>query len=434
MERGGRDRLGAGISRFSLTRSRKVLKFKQLDFPWNLFLKEQVMLRFAEAMKRLGTETAFETLARAKELEAQGRDIVHLEIGEPDFVTPRNIIERAKKALDEGDTHYGPPSGTAACRQAVAEYIAKDRGIDAKPENVIMTPGGKPVMFYTMLAVLDPGDEVIHPNPGYPIYESVIKYLGAKAVPITPKQELDFRLDLDELRSKLSSKTKLLVLNSPHNPTGGVLADEDLDGIADMLQDYPDVWVLSDEIYSRLLYEGTHSSIATRPGMFERTVLLDGFSKTYAMTGWRLGYGVMPVPLAQKVAQLATNCNSCVPGFVQQAGIEALQGPQDEVEAMRLSFQKRRDHLVDGLNRIEGFECLRPKGAFYVFPDVRSFGRPAKEMATELLNDFGVACLSGTAFGEFGEGHLRFSCANSVENIDKGLERIASFVGAARKV
>jgi len=388
---------------------------------------------FATSMQRLGTETAFEVLARAKQLEAQGRDIVHLEIGEPDFDTPRNIVEACQRALDEGYTHYGPSAGLPELRQAIAEHISKDRGISVAPENVVVTPGGKPVMFYGMLAVLNPGDEALYPNPGFPIYESVIKYLDAKPVPLVLRQENEFRLDLDELRDKLSPRTKLLILNSPHNPTGGILPREDIAAIAAMLRDYPDVWILADEIYSQLLYDAKHSSITQFEGMLQRTVILDGFSKTYAMTGWRLGYGIMPVELAAHVTRLETNCNSCPPAMIQRAAVEALRGPQDEVHRMHREFQRRRDHLVKGLNAIDGVHCLLPGGAFYVFPDVRELGLTSKECGTRLLEEFGVAALSGTAFGAHGEGHLRFSYANSIENLDKALERTAAFAAAALK-
>jgi len=381
-------------------------------------------------MGRLGTETAFEVLARAKELERQGRDIVHLEIGEPDFDTPANIIEAAKRALDEGYTHYGPSAGLPQLREAVAAHIAADRNIPVTAANVVVTPGGKPIMFYGMLAILDPGDEALYPNPGFPIYESVINYLGAVPVPLVMRQENEFRLDLNEIKDKLSDKTRLLILNSPQNPTGGVLPAEDLKAIAEILTDYPKVWVLADEIYSKLVYDGEHASITAYEGMLERTVILDGFSKTYAMTGWRLGYGVMPVSLAEHVARLETNCNSCPPAMIQMAGVEALTGPQDEPARMREAFRERRDHLVRGLNAIEGIDCLLPGGAFYVFPSIRGLGMPAREVATRLLDEGGVAALSGTAFGVHGDGHLRFSYANSIENLDKALERLAEFVPA----
>ena len=385
---------------------------------------------FARAMDRLGTETAFEVLARAKALEAEGKEVIHLEIGEPDFDTPANIIAAAKRALDEGYTHYGPSAGLPAFRELLADHITETRGIPYQASNVVVTPGAKPIMFYMMMAVLDSGDEALYPNPGFPIYESVIRYLDAKPVPLPLRQENEFRLDLDDLRKKLSPRTKLLILNSPHNPTGGMLPPEDITRIAEILDDYPQVWVLSDEIYSRTLYGGEHLSIATLGTLRERTVILDGFSKTYAMTGWRLGYGVMPEPLATHVARLATNCNSCTASFVQVAGMEALRGPQDEAERMRREFQRRRDHLVAGLGRIPGLKCLMPQGAFYVFPDFRELGLPTREIATRLLDDFGVAALSGTAFGEYGDGHIRFSYANSIQNLDKALDRIDDFVRA----
>lgn len=391
------------------------------------------MPTFAQAMDRLGTETAFEVLARAKQLEAQGKDVVHLEIGEPDFDTPKNIVEAGKRALDEGYTHYGPSAGLPELREAVARHIGKDRGIQVEPAQVVVTPGGKPIMFYGMMALLDPGDEALYPNPGFPIYESVIKYLGAKPVPLVLRQENQFRLDLDELKDKLTSKTKLLILNTPQNPTGGVLPGEDLKAISEILEAYPNVWVLSDEIYSQLLYGEKHVSITTFGGMQERTVILDGFSKTYAMTGWRLGYGVMPEALATLVARLETNCNSCPAAFVQRAGVEALTGSQDAVEAMRLEFQKRRDHLVQGLNDIDGVECLLPGGAFYVFPSITGLGRPSPEVASRVLEEAGVACLSGTAFGAHGEGHLRFSYANSIENLNKALDRLHSFLPGLKR-
>jgi aspartate/methionine/tyrosine aminotransferase len=299
-------------------------------------------------------------------------------------------------------------------------------------ENVVVTPGGKPIMFFTMMAVLDPGDEALYPNPGFPIYESVIEYLGAEAVPLALRQSNEFRLDLDEVKSKLSPRTRLLILNSPQNPTGGVLPPEDIRALAGILRDYPEVWILSDEIYSQMLYEGKHASIAAEDGMLDRTILLDGFSKTYAMTGWRLGYGVMPKPLAEMVARLETNCNSCTATFVQRAGMEALLGPQTESERMHQEFRRRRDLLVEGLNRIDGIDCLLPQGAFYVFPEVQSLG-PSRDFARRLLEEHGVAALSGTAFGAIGEGHVRFSYANSIENLEKALERIADCAAAVRR-
>jgi len=377
----------------------------------------------AGRMQRLGTETAFVVLARAKALEAQGRDIVHLEIGEPDFDTPPNIVARAVAALQQGETHYGPAAGKPEVRRAFAEYIARDRGLDVGPDNVVVTPGGKPIMYFVMTALADEGDEVIYPNPGFPIYESVINFLGAKAVPLQLSEAKDFSFDIADLERLISDRTKLLILNSPQNPTGGVLSGADLDAIARLAVKH-DFWVLSDEIYSKIIYEGTHESIATRPGMLERTVILDGHSKTYAMTGWRLGYGVMPKELADAVAKLQTNCNSCTASFTQLAGVEALTGPQDAALAMVAEFRARRDLLVEGLNAIPGISCRKPHGAFYVFPNVSQLGRKSSEIESLLLDKYGVAALSGTAFGRFGEGYLRFSYANSQPQIRKALERV----------
>lgn len=377
----------------------------------------------AKRMQRLGTETAFVVLARAKALEAQGRDIVHLEIGEPDFDTPPNIVARAVAALQQGETHYGPAAGKPEVRRAFAEYIARDRGLDVGPENIVVTPGGKPIMYFVMTALVDEGDEVIYPNPGFPIYESVINFLGATAVPLPLSEAKDFSFDIADLERLVSDRTKLLIINSPQNPTGGVLSGADLDAIARLAVKH-DFWVLSDEIYSKIIYEGTHESIATRPGMPGRTIILDGHSKTYAMTGWRLGYGVMPKELADAVAMLQTNCNSCTASFTQLAGVEALTGPQEAALAMVAEFRARRDLLVEGLNAIPGIGCRMPHGAFYVFPNVSQLGRPSSEIASLLLDKYGVAALSGTAFGRFGEGYLRFSYANSQPQIRKALERV----------
>jgi len=374
-------------------------------------------------MSRLGTETAFVVLARAKALEAKGRDIVHLEIGEPDFDTPANIVAKGVEALQGGETHYGPAAGKPEVRQVFADYIAGDRGIDVGPQNIVITPGGKPIMYFVMTALVNEGDEVIYPNPGFPIYESVINFLGAKAVPLPLTEDKDFSFDVADLAGLVSDKTKLLIINSPHNPTGGVLSAADLDGIAKLAVAH-DFWVLSDEIYSKIIYEGSHESISTRPGMLERTIILDGHSKTYAMTGWRLGYGVMPADLAEAVAKLQTNCNSCTASFTQIAGAEALTGPQDGAEAMVAEFKVRRDLLVEGLNAIPGIGCKRPRGAFYVFPNVGGLGRKSSEIESLLLDEYGVAALSGTAFGAYGEGYLRFSYANSQAQIRKALERI----------
>ncbi len=383
-------------------------------------------LRLAKRMARLGTETAFEVLVKARALEAKGRDIVHLEIGEPDFDTPGNIIEAATDALHKGFTHYGPSAGMPQLRETIAQYVGETRGITVQPEEVVVVPGGKPIIFFTILALVEEGDEVIYPNPGFPIYESMINYLGAKAVPIQLREEMDFRFDVDQFAKLINDRTKLIILNSPQNPTGGMLTKEDIEGIARAIGDR-NIMVLTDEIYSRLIFEGEHHSIMSIPGMQERCILLDGFSKTYAMTGWRMGYGVMRADLATHVSRLMTNSNSCTASFTQMAGIEALRGPQESVEKMCAEFKKRRDIMVEGLNKIKGFSCLLPKGAFYVFPNVKETGWPSKKLADALLQDAGVAALSGTAFGDFGEGYLRFSVANSIENIEKALERVSAW-------
>ena len=380
-------------------------------------------LRLAKRMSRLGTETAFEVLVRARALEAQGKNIVHLEIGEPDFDTPSNIIEAARTALHKGWTHYGPSAGLPELRQTIADYISRTRNVHVAPEEVVVVPGGKPVMFYVITALAEEGDEVIYPNPGFPIYESMINFVGAKAVPIQLREELDFRLDVNELASKINDNTRLIILNSPHNPTGGVLTKKDVLDIAAAIGDR-EIMVLSDEIYSRLLFEGEHFSIMSVEDFKDRTILLDGFSKTYAMTGWRMGYGVMRADLATQVARLQTNAVSCTASFSQIAGIEALKGDQSAVDKMRDEFQRRRDYMVDRLNRIKGFSCRMPKGAFYVFPNITKTGWPSKKLADALLEQAGVAGLSGTSFGAFGEGYLRFSVANSMENIHKALDRI----------
>lgn len=377
----------------------------------------------AERMRRLGTETAFEVLAAARRLEAQGRDIVHLEIGEPDFPTPGFIIEAAYRALREGQTHYGPAGGLPDLREAIAEHVGRTRGVEVSPEQVVVTPGAKPIIFYSVLALIERGDEVILPDPGFPIYESVVRFVGGVPVPVPLRERLGFRWDLDELRAAVTPRTRMIILNSPHNPTGAVLTEEDLDGIAELARRH-DLVVLADEIYSEILYEGTHRSILSLPGMPERTVLLDGFSKTFAMTGWRLGYGVMPVELASHVIRLVINSVSCTATFVQWAGLAALRGPRDEVRQMVEAFRKRRDFIVDGLNRIEGITCHRPQGAFYVFPNVRALGLQSSVLATKLLQEYGVAVLSGTAFGAAGEGYLRISYAAGLETLEKGLERI----------
>ncbi len=377
----------------------------------------------ASRMNRLGTETAFEVLVRAKALEAEGQDVVHLEIGEPDFDTPSNIVESGIAALQAGWTHYGPANGQPELKQAIADYIQRSRGAVYEPDQVVVTPGGKPIMFFVLLALLEAGDEAIYPDPGFPIYRSMIDFSGAKAVPIALREEHDFRLDVDELASLITKKTKLLILNSPANPTGGVLERSDLEAIARLAVEH-DLTVLSDEIYAELVYEGQHISIATMPGMAERTIILDGFSKTYAMTGWRLGYGLFPEDLVPAMNRLMVNSVSCTAVAIQQAGIEALNGPQEAVGEFREAFRRRRDLIVDGLNRIDGITCVRPKGAFYAFPNITGTGRESKPLANMLLDHFGVAALSGTAFGDAGEGYLRLSYANSEENLTKALDRI----------
>lgn len=383
-------------------------------------------LRLARRMARLGTETAFEVLAKARALEAKGRDIIHLEIGEPDFDTPANIIDAGCDALHKGFTHYGPSAGLPELREAVAQYVSETRGVEAKPDEVVVVPGGKPIIFFTILALVEQGDEVIYPNPGFPIYQSMVEFLGAKAVPIQLREAMDFRLDVEELARLINDRTKLVILNSPQNPTGGVLEREDINAIARAIGDR-NVMILSDEIYSRLIFEGEHHSIMSVDGMKERCILLDGFSKTYAMTGWRMGYGVMRADLASHVARLMTNSNSCTASFTQIAGVEALRGPQTSVDEMCARFKERRDVMVDGLNHIKGFSCRLPKGAFYVFPNITATGLPSKKLADALLEQAGVAALSGTAFGEFGEGYLRFSVANSIENIKEALERVGAW-------
>ena len=383
----------------------------------------QYELRLAQRMTRLGTETAFEVLNKARALERQGKQIVHLEIGEPDFDTPSNVVEAAVQALHKGWTHYGPSAGLPDLRKAIADEVSRTRAVECSSDEVVVVPGGKPIIFFTILSLIDEGDEVIYPNPGFPIYESMIQYVGGKAVPIQLREERDFGLDVKELASLITDRTKLIIINSPHNPTGGVLSKGDIHDIADAVADR-NILVLSDEIYSRLIFEGEHYSIMSIPGFKERTILLDGFSKTYAMTGWRMGYGVMRPDLATQITRLMTNSNSCTASFTQVAGIEAIRGDQSSVDKMRAEFQRRRDVFVAGLNKIKGFSCRMPKGAFYVFPNIQKTGWKSKKLADALLEEAGVACLSGTSFGDFGEGYLRFSVANSLENLNSALARI----------
>jgi len=385
-------------------------------------------LRLAGRMSRLGTETAFEVLNRARALEKQGKEIIHLEIGEPDFATPSNIVEAAIDALHMGWTHYGPSAGLPDLRKEIAGYISRTRGVPVSSDEVVVVPGGKPIIFFTMLSLVDEGDEVIYPNPGFPIYESMINYLGGRAVPIPLREERDFALDVNELASLITDRTKVIIINSPHNPTGGVLTRRDIEKVAEAIGDR-NIMVLSDEIYSRLIFEGEHFSIMSVPGFKERTILLDGFSKTYAMTGWRMGYGVMRPDLAAHITRLMTNSNSCTASFTQVAGIHALSGDQSPVDKMCSEFKRRRDAFVAGLNKIKGFSCRMPKGAFYVFPNITKTGWPSKKLADALLEQAGVACLAGTAFGAFGEGYLRFSVANSLENLNTALGWIEGWVG-----
>jgi aspartate aminotransferase len=388
----------------------------------------QFELRLAGRMSRLGTETAFEVLNRARALEKQGKEIIHLEIGEPDFDTPANVIEAGVDALHKGWTHYGPAAGLPEMRQAIAEYVSRTRKVPVASEEVVVVPGGKPIIFFTMLALIEAGDEVIYPNPGFPIYESMINYSLGKPVPIPLREERDFSVDVKELAGLINDRTKLIVLNSPHNPTGGILTKKHILQIAEAIGDR-NILILSDEIYSRLIYDGEHFSIMSVPGFKERTILLDGFSKTYAMTGWRLGYGVMRPDLALHITRLATNSTSCTASFTQIAGVEALKGDQSSVDKMSAEFIRRRDAFVAGLNKIKGFSCRVPRGAFYTFPNITKTGWPSKKLADALLEEAGVAGLSGTAFGEYGEGYLRFSVANSLENLNKALARIEAWAG-----
>jgi aspartate/methionine/tyrosine aminotransferase len=380
-------------------------------------------MNFAERMSRLGTESAFEVLARAKALERQGKEIVHLEIGEPDFDTPAHIREAAKRALDDGATHYGPAAGLPELREAIAKDIGATRNIPVTPEEIVITPGAKPIMYFVITALVNPGDEVIYPNPGFPIYESVINFVGGVPVPIPLREESDFGFDMAAFEKAASKKTRLIIINSPQNPTGGVLGLDQLGRIAEIAVKYQ-IPVLTDEIYKAFLYEGEFASITRFPGMRDLSIILDGFSKSFAMTGWRMGYGVMPVPLAEHVARLMVNSNSCTASFTQWAGIAALQGDQMPVRQMVAEFKRRRDIIVAGLNALPGTTCRTPKGAFYVFPNIKALKRPSSEVAEAILQEGGVAVLGGTAFGLYGEGYLRLSYANSEANIRKALERM----------
>jgi aspartate/methionine/tyrosine aminotransferase len=383
-------------------------------------------MNLSKRMSRLGTETAFEVLARARALEAVGRDIVHLEIGEPDFDTPANVIKAGQDALASGFTHYGPSAGLPALREAIAADFHARRGLEVSPDQIVVVPGGKPIIFFMVLALLDPGDEAIYPDPGFPIYESMIDYVGATAVPLPLRPENEFRADVDELAALVTDKTKLIIINSPQNPTGSVLTPDELKAIGQLAAD-KGIWILSDEIYSRILYGHEHDSVL-RYGDPDRIVVLDGFSKTYAMTGWRLGYGIMSKDFATSIARLQTNATSCTAAMTQMAGVEALTGPQDGVDAMVAEFRRRRDVIVDGLNAIDGVSCVQPHGAFYAFPDITGTGLSSHDLEHRLLDEAGVAALSGTAFGRHGDGYLRFSYANSVENIREALARFAKFL------
>jgi aspartate/methionine/tyrosine aminotransferase len=381
-------------------------------------------MKLAGRMSRIGTESAFEVLRRARALEAQGRSIIHLEIGEPDFPTPKHIVEAGKTALDQGFTHYGPTQGLPELRTAIASYVSRTREIKVAADRVCVVPGGKPMMFFPMMAVLEEGDEAVYPNPGFPIYESMIRFCGATPIPY-PALSNESLTDL--IRARITLKTRLIVINSPQNPTGGVIPADEIRALADLVRDR-DILILSDEIYSRIWFGEKPLSIASLPGMLDKTIILDGFSKTYAMTGWRLGYGVLPEWLIEPVNLLIVNATSCTASFTQRAGIAALEGPQDDVDKMVAEFRRRRDAFCAGLNSLRGFRCAIPQGAFYAFPDIKGTGQSSKELADALLNDAGVACLNGAAFGEFGEGYLRFSIANSFENLMDAVERIRAFL------
>ena len=382
------------------------------------------MTQLASRQALLGTETAFETLAKAKELERQGKSIIHLEIGEPDFDTPEHIRDAAKQALDDGFTHYGASAGQMELREAIARHQTKRQGYEVSADSVIVTPGGKPVMFFTIMALIEQGVEAIYPNPGFPIYESMIEHMGGTAVPLQLNEETGYNADIDNLRSLITPRTKLLIVNSPNNPCGSVIPESDLEKIAAMAVEN-DLVVLADEIYKDMYYGGQkHVSITKFPGMRERTVILDGFSKSYAMTGWRLGYGVFPDFLVEPITRLMTNSVSCTSVFSQMAAIAALEGPQDSVVAMMEEFTKRRDLVVEGLNSLPGITCLTPRGAFYAFPNIRGTGMSSQEFADKALYEAGVALLAGTAFGEFGDGYIRISFANSQENLREAIERL----------
>ena len=384
-------------------------------------------MKLADRMSRLGTETAFEVLAKARRLEAEGMDVIHLEIGEPDFDTPSNIVEAGKAALSNGYTHYGPSPGDMEVRERIAREVSETRNISVTADNVVITPGAKPIMFFTILALVNRGDEVLYPNPGFPIYESMINFVGGVPVPMKLLPSRDFNVDLDEVAASIGPQTKLMIINSPNNPCGSIIEKGDLEALAELAREH-DVTILADEIYRRFLYEGEFASVASFPGMRDRTVILDGFSKTYAMTGWRIGYGVMPTELVEPISRLGTNSVSCTASFTQRAVLEAMDGPQNEPDRIVAEFKSRRDIIVEGLNQVPGVRCPMPKGAFYTFPSVEDTRMTSRDFADGLLEEEGVACLAGESFGEYGEGCVRFSFANSAENIERALERIQRFV------
>ena len=382
----------------------------------------------AARMNDLGTESAFEVLAKARALESQGKEIIHLEIGEPDFETPRHIVEAGMQAISDGFTHYGPTAGLPDLREAIARNSREVRGTNTDPSNVVVTPGAKPIMFYVLLAMAEPGVEVIYPNPGFPIYESMIKFAGATPVPMQLLEDKDYHPDLDALPAMITDKTRLIILNSPENPCGSALTKQELETIAKIVMLRPDVYVLADEIYKDILYTGEHYSISSIPGMQERTIILDGFSKSYAMTGWRMGYGILPEELVPHVVKLAVNSVSCAASFTQKAAVAALEGPRDEVEAMVAEFGIRRRLITDGLRSIPGINCPEPEGAFYAFPSIQETGLTSMEFETRAMNEAGVALLSGSAFGKYGEGYVRLSYANSQDNIQKAISQLDKMV------
>ncbi len=380
-------------------------------------------MKLAERISRLVVESAFDVLARARALEAKGRNVIHLEIGEPDFNTPQPIIEAAKRALDEGWTHYGPPQGLPEFREVIAGHVSRTHQIEVNEQQVCVVPGAKPIIFFPMLALLEAGDEVMYPDPGFPIYRSMIDFLGAKPLPIPLREEQQFSFDINFVADHITDRTKLIILNSPENPTGGIIPERDVRALADLVRER-DVMILSDEIYSRISYDGVPFSIASVPGMLEKTIIMDGFSKSYAMTGWRLGYGIMPAWLAEALKKLMANSNTCAASFVQRAAIEGLRGPQAEVENMVREFRRRRDMFCPALNEIPGFRCSLPAGAFYAFVNVEGTGMTSKQAEEVLLEEAGVACLDGAAFGRCGSGYLRMSYANSFENLTEAIRRI----------